>query len=258
MTDEVQTGEVSQQTSEPQVQSVEDVAKAQGWRPKEEYDGDPTKWVSAETFVAKGELISKIETLNKELKTQRKATQMLQEHHKKVQESEFKRAVEFLKAQKKAAYERGDVDAIMDLDDQIATVKETQRLQKEEPQEEKADISEFNSWVEQNPWYDTEKELKESADNLGITYKTRYPDKTPLDVLQYVEKQIKRMYPEKFQNPNRTKPSAVEGSGRSAGSGGKRDSFELSEEERKVMNTFVRQGIMSAEDYVTEVKRMRG
>ena len=257
MTEEVKSA--APEAAAVQTPSIEDTARAQGWKPKEEYDGDTSKWVSAETFVAKGELISKIETLNKELKTQRKATQMLQEHHKRVQESEFKRAVEFLKAQKKAAYERGDVDAIMDLDEQIATVRETQRIQKAEPaNDDKPDVSEFNSWVEQNGWYDSDKEMRDAADTIGVGYKGKNPDKTPGEVLSYVEKQIKRMFPEKFQNPKRNQPSAVEGSGRSAGSGGKRDSFELSEEERKVMNTFVRQGIMSADDYISEVKRMRG
>ena len=34
--------------------------------------------------------------------------------------------------------------------------------------------------------------------------------------------------------------------------------FELSDEERKVMNTFLRNGIMTKEEYIAEVKKARG
>ena len=34
--------------------------------------------------------------------------------------------------------------------------------------------------------------------------------------------------------------------------------FELTEDERKVMNTFVRQGILTKDEYIEQVKSMRG
>ena len=87
------TGDNNQETS-----SIEDRAREQGWKPKEEYEGDPSKWVSAETFVAKGELIDRIEALGKKLKDSEKTINLLKEHHARVKESEFKNAVAFLKA----------------------------------------------------------------------------------------------------------------------------------------------------------------
>ena len=35
--------------------STEDRARAQGWRPKDEYNGNPDRWVDAEAFVKRGE-----------------------------------------------------------------------------------------------------------------------------------------------------------------------------------------------------------
>lgn len=90
-----------QETTQVVETSIEDRAKAQGWKPKEEFDGDVSKWVSAETFLAKGELIEKIEYLGKKLKASEQAIDMLKQHHGQVKEAEFKRAVEFLKAQKR-------------------------------------------------------------------------------------------------------------------------------------------------------------
>ena len=241
------------------VLSIEDRAREQGWRPKEEFDGDPSKWVSAETFVAKGELIDRIEQLGKKLKDSEKTIKMLSEHHSKVKESEFKRAVEFLKQQKKQAYENGDVDRILELDDKIAEVRETQKAQKQQEQVNEAPESHpaFQSWVSENKWYETDSEMRADADTFGEAYARNNQDKTPAEVLEYVTKKIKKAYPEKFTNPNRNKPTGVEsGSGNRQGSS--RDTFTLTEEEAKVMNTFVRNGVMTKEEYLKEVKAMRG
>lgn len=249
--------EVVEQSEEPQQPTIEDRAKEQGWKPKEEYEGDPSKWVSAETFVAKGELIEKIEALGKELKNQKKANQMLIEHHKRVKESEFNRAVTYLKQQKKQAYESGDVDKIIEIDEQLANVKETQKQQAQFDAQSEPEIApEFKAWVSNNKWYDQDSDLRDEADTLGLTHAKRHPEKNPAQILEYVEKQIKKMYPEKFTNPNRTKPSAVEGA--VSGGGKKSEAFELSEEEKQVMMTFVRSGIMSKEDYLAELKSMKG
>jgi len=87
-TQEQVTPEQSQQQqtfSDP----YEDQAREQGWRPKEEYEGDPEKWRPAKEFVERGELFGKIDHMGKELKETRKALKMLQEHHSKVKETEY-------------------------------------------------------------------------------------------------------------------------------------------------------------------------
>ena len=243
----------------PSTPSVEDRAREQGWRPKEEFDGDPSKWVSAETFVAKGELIDRIESLGKKLKDSEKTIKMLSEHHAKVKDSEFKRAVEFLKSQKKLAYESGDVDKIIELDDKIAEVRDTQKAQKQqEAVNETPEVHPaFQSWVSENKWYEKNTEMRADADAFGEAYARNNPDKTPADVLEYVAKKIRKAYAEEFQNPNRNRPSGVEG-GSGNRQGVSRDSFTLTEEETRVMNTFVRNGVMEKEDYIKQVKAMRG
>lgn len=250
----------SVEPSEPDV-SVEDRAREQGWRPKEEYDGDKSKWVSAETFVAKGELIGKIESLGKELKNTKKAMAMLQDHHSKVKEAEFTRAVNYLKQQKKQAYESGDVDKIIEIDEQLATVKETQKRQSEliQQQNEVPDVHpNFSQWVDNNTWYNSDSELRDTADALGLSYAKVHPDKSPEDVLDYVAKKIKAAYPEKFTNQNRNRPSAVEGAGNTARKSSTVVDADMSEEEVRIMNTFVRQGIMTKEEYMKELKAIKG
>jgi hypothetical protein len=239
--------------------SLEDRAREQGWRPKDEFDGDASKWVSAETFVAKGELIDKIESLGKKLKDSEKTINMLKDHHARVKETEFRNAVAFLKAQKKEAYEQGDVDRIIELDDKIAEFRETEKRQKEEIAAQSSNGSthpDFEAWVSENKWYDKDTEMRGDADSIGATYKRNNPSKTANEVLDYVTTRIKKLYPEKFQNQNRNRPSAVEGGGTRTGSS--RDSFSLTDEEARVMNTFIRNGVMTKEEYIKEVKAMRG
>lgn len=250
--------EESNDTVVEQSSTVEDKAREQGWRPKEEFDGDPSKWVSAETFVAKGELIDRIEALGKKLKDSEKTIGMLKEHHTKVKETEFKRAVDFLKSQKKAAYENGDVDKIIEIDEKIAEVKETQKAQKQQEQvnEQPDTHPDFIFWASENKWYDRNSEMRADADAFGEAYARNNPSKTPQEVLEYVTTKIKKTYPEEFTNPNRNRPNGVEGGGTRQGSS--RDTFTLTAEETKVMNTFVRNEIMTKEEYIAQVKAMRG
>ena len=255
----VETGEAESN----EVVSIEDRAREQGWRPKEEYDGDQSKWVSAETFVAKGELIDKIESLGRELKNTKKAMAMLQDHHAKVKEAEFTRAVNYLKQQKKQAYESGDVDKIIEIDEQISNVKETQKRQTQLLAEQGQEVQEihpnFSRWIDNNVWYNNDAELREAADSIGLAHAKSYPDKSPDEVLEYVAKKIKSAYPEKFTNQNRSRPSVVDGSGSSGNSRGRQSSsFDMSEEEIRVMNTFIRQGIMTKEEYIKELKSVKG
>ena len=245
--------------SSEQTISIEDRAREQGWRPKEEFDGDASKWVSAETFVAKGELIDRIEQLGKKLKDSEKTIKMLSEHHTKVKETEFKRAIEYLKSQKKAAYESGDVDKIIEIDDKMTQVRETQKAQKEQEAVNETPESHpaFQSWVSENKWYESDSEMRADADAFGEAYARNNQDKTPAEVLDYVSKKIKKAYPEKFTNPNRNKPTGVE-SGSGTRQGSSRDTFSLTDEETRVMNTFARNGIMEKEEYIKQVKAMRG
>lgn len=99
--------------------------------------------------------------------------------------------------------------------------------------------------------------MRAFADAVGLQYK----DKTGAsneDVLKYVVERVKTTFKDKFVNPNRAKPNAVENTNSVVESKSKVDSFELSEDERKAMNTFVRNGVMTKEEYIAEIKKLRG
>jgi hypothetical protein len=193
---------------------------------------------------------------SKELKDVRRALQEMKKLHSEVREVEYKRALETLKAQKKAALEDGDAEAVIAADERMDLIREQQRaLEKEQvdvPQSAE-EHPEFVEWKSKNTWYTSSTPMKAFADALGAELASQ--GYTPSQVLRKVEEEVKKEFPHKFQNQRQSRPSAVEGStGRGATSGG----FTLTPEEKRVMHTFVRTGVMTEADYIKELKRVKG
>jgi len=263
MTDEVQAAPVGEtsQVAEQEVSATpsntyEEQAKEQGWRPKEEFEGDPEKWRPAKEFVERGELFGKIDSMGKDLKETRKALKMLQEHHSKVKETEYKNALAELKALQKRHLEEGNSDGYLEATELLTDLKTEQKAREiVTEQTPPPPDPRFVTWVGENKWYEKDREMRDYADTLGAGYAQRNPNLEPEEVLQYVTAQVKNRFKDKFVNPNRSKPNSVEGA--SAPTAGK-GSFELTEDERKVMNTFVRSGVMSKDEYIAQVKAMKG
>ena len=80
-TNDNNSGENTQVTKTESTNPYDKQAREMGWRPKEEWEGEPEKWRDAKEFVERGELYGKIDSVGRELKETRKALKMLQEHH---------------------------------------------------------------------------------------------------------------------------------------------------------------------------------
>ncbi len=242
--------------NEPKLSAAEEKAMEQGWVPEDQWEGDPEQWRPAKEFLDRGELFKKIEDQNRTIKEFKRALEDLKGHHAKTRDTEYKRALDTLKAQKVQAIEDGDAQSVVKLDDQIDLVKEEQRklaAQAHEPAV--AELNpEFVAWTERNKWYERDDSMKLFADALG--QRLAAAGKSPAAVLTEVERQVREEFPHKFKNPNRDKPGSVEGSTNKGGKGS--DSFTLSDEERRVMQRFVRTGAMTEKDYIAELKRIKG
>lgn len=247
--------EINQEQT-PEINPIEQKAREQGWTPKEEFEANPEnagkKWRDAEEFVDRGELFAKIDELSRKNKQTQKTLEQLSDHHKRVKEAEYQRALATLKAQKKEALEDGDADALIEIDDRIAEVKAAQRVE----QKTQAELpEELEQWISKNPWYETDKDMAEDADSIGIGYKAKHPSLSSTEVLQYVEKQIKKLYPEKFTNPNRPKAGVESPSNRGTS---KSSSVQLTEDQERVARNFERQGIMTRKEYIEQLKSYKG
>lgn len=241
-----------------ELSEVELKAMKMGWRPKEDFDDDED-FVDAEEFIKRKPLFDANSRLKSELKDVKKALRELANFQLKIREDERKSVLTELRSQKKQALEEGDAQKLIEIDEQIADVRAEEIAQKNQPAVRQNPHPNFVSWVEKNNWYAQDSELRAEADFIGTSYAASHPGIDPEEVLKVVASRIKKMYPEKFQNPNRSRPSAVEGtSGPRTGGKKEVDSFELTEEERKVMNAFVRTKVMTKEEYIAELKKIKG
>jgi len=243
---------------EVKVDPYEEEARAQGWKPKEEYEGDEHQWRNAKEFVERGELFSKIDSMGRELKETRKAMRMLQEHNSQIKVAEYNKALTELKNLQKKHLEEGNADGYLETSELLTDLKAEQKarevVSKATPQ---AVDPRFTSWVSQNKWYEQDQELRDHADIIGQRYAASNPELDPEDVLKFVTNSIKQRFPTKFANPNRTKPGAV-ASSNTTSVAQKGSQFEMTDDEKRVMNTFVRTGVMTKEEYIKQLKTIRG
>lgn len=259
MSDEIENQETNvpeQQQEEKQYSPVELKAIEQGWRPKEEFDGEPERFIDAAEFIRRGELFQKIDSQNRELKQVKLALEGLKEHHAKVEKSAYDRAIADLKRQRKEALAEGDVDLYDKLDERVEELKEERDefvQQASRAPQQPAIAPEFTNWVERNKWYETDPIMRGAADTYGVMLARQ--GKGPEEVLKLVEAEIRKEFAHKFKNPNRERTSAVE---TPATRGGDRKSkYQPTDAERQIAKTFVRTGIFKTEaEYYAELEKM--
>lgn len=242
-------------TPAPQVSKAEEEARAQGWVPKDEFNGEEHKWVDAGEFLRRGELFGKIESQNKELRAIRDTLAQFKDHHAKVQEAAYKKAVADLKAKKKEALLDNDADLVIEVDEQLADVKAHQQAiqaqaRQPEPQQEHP---EFVAFKQKNSWYDNSKPMRAWADVRGM--ELAQEGKSPSEVLRIVEREVRAEFKDKFENPNRNKPNAVEGATQRGKTEG--GTYQPNDTERSLAKKFVRQGLFKNEqEYYKELSSM--
>lgn len=266
MDEELKPAEGTEKTDtvqEPQYTEIQLKAIDQGWIPKDQFDGDPEEFIDAAEFVRRGELFKKIESQSKELKAVRKALEALGQHHSKVKEIEYERALKSLKESRRQALTDGEVERALALEDKIDEVKaEKERMVEEAAAAAQVEESEgiynplMQSWVERNQWYEDDDVMRAAADGLG--FKLHKEGHSPEEVLALVEKKIRKEFAHKFTNTNpaRNKPSAVEPSTRQGTT--QKETFKLSPEEEKIMRKIVAVTPNYTEaDYIKELKAIK-
>lgn len=247
-------GAIDQQEEAPKLTAVQEKALEQGWKPKDQFEGDEDEFIDAPEFVRRGELFGKIEHQSKELKMVKQALDAFKQHHSKVAENEYNRALKALQEQRKQARVDGEFEKADALDEQIDEVKAQKAEVVNLPPVQELN-PEFVAWSDKNTWYNSNKVMRAAADAIGIAHARA--GVSPDQVLKLVEKEIREEFPHKFSNPARDRPNAVESSSRS-GSSVQRSTAVLDEGEREVMRKIVRSGVMTEAEYMAELKKVKG
>jgi hypothetical protein len=232
-----------QETEEQETNPVEERALKMGWVPKDVFRGDPANWRPAEEFVERGEMLipilnKKIRNLEKQQNDKDKAFNTYLDdlrtklHAQKVADHE---------AAKRQAVDEGDTDAY----NRLSNEAPKNDLPEYKPPAPPSDPV-FDDWVADNPWYQTDFERNQEAENYGRFLKNSKPELEGREFLDEISKHIRK----KYSNPNRDKPSAVDGETQKAKLSSGKLYNKLEAEAKATFNSFVKQGIFknTAED----------
>lgn len=234
-------------------------ARLRGWKPLDEFKGDPAKHVDAQTFVQRADEIMPI--LRNENKSLKREIDDLKKMVRRVTQSEqaaYQNALADLKARQEAAVESGDIEEHRAIDKQIDKLRENIQADTpglvggEDPAEQ------FDAFREANPWYDKanlasaseiEIEARLLADRTAEKFARQGLDNelTPSEFFAKVAEVVEAKFPLLKAKQPRPKPqSAVEGV-TPRGTGGKAKTGASLPPEAKMQATrFYNQGIIKA------------
>ena len=185
---------------------IEQTARDMGWRPQEEFRGEASKWVDAQTFVSRGEnFLPILRADNKRLKDQvdaqaaslaetnrllaasQEAIAELKEFHTADTARQVKDAKAGIIAQLKEVRDAGDVESEVRLQDELTDLRAAERAAAEKkpaaapaaapaPAAPPAEDPVFTAWKAANPWLAEKPRLRALA--MGIAEEVRSANPT--------------------------------------------------------------------------------
>jgi len=235
----------------PEIDPIESKAREMGWKPQEEFSGEPHDWVDAREFVGRKPLFDRLHEQGRQIKGLEKTLKATTEHVQKVGEIAYKRAVSELQKERRTAIEDADARRVNEIDQELGELKQDRAQAAQQTNEPPA---EFTNWVEKNSWFNTDRELFDFACAAFDAHQKRNPNVNLDEALAEVTKVTKRAYPEKFgQKPAAPTHSAVEGSKtptqtrRGPGYG------DLSDDQKRVCDNFVKSGVLTRDQYIKQL-----
>jgi hypothetical protein len=247
--------------------AAEAEAVRKGWKPKDAYEGDPDKWVDAKTFLDRGDKFNKnlqreVAALKAKLESFEGTKQAFVKFHEETvaaKDKELAAALKQLRVQRSEAQAEGDHEAAVEIEDRIEVItKERQGLKDAAPVPAAAPQVDpvLEAWIgDGNDWFAKDAKLRNYAITLADELRA---DGETLQGRQFLDKVAELMraeFPSKFDNPNRQRPGAVEGSSRSAVSAPQgRTERDLPKVDRELMNEFVRNGWTTKEKFLAEYR----
>jgi hypothetical protein len=190
------------------------MAREQGWRPKDEWSGDPEQWKSAEQFVKDGKDILPIVQARADRLEERLAQveNTNREYHEFVKKSRAKdkqerdQLKEQLREARRKAVDEGDGEAFDNADASLRMIEaeDAKRQEVELPPE-------ATRWANDNPWYGQDRAMTVFADSIAADLNQRgFFGEAYFDQM---DKELRKEFAHKFTNTRRNAPPAVESDG---------------------------------------------
>lgn len=263
--------------------AAEAEAGRKGWVPKDKYKGDPSKWVDAATFNARGErfasnLQREVESLRKQLedfKGTAAAFAKFSDEQLTKKNEELKEAISTLRIQRAEALHEGDATLVVELEDRIDLLKDQQKETKEvvkeaETRREGPDLADpvVLDWIEEgNQWFNDDPKLMAYAVRIGEQLIKDGEKVKGRPFLDKVAAEMRVQFPRRFRDHDKryglngetadaARQNAVEGVPQGGAStaakkyNGKSEK-DLPAEDLKLMKQFIEEGWTTKDKFLT-------
>lgn len=228
-----------------EVETDEEKAGKIGWRE----DGKNLfgETVSAERYLQERPLYDTITKLKKSLSKVDSRVETLQSDQIKLAKAfdqEKTNLLQQLKDQREQALDIADTDEVRKLNKQIEQTEKAQQQVSATPKDVTQSMIKF---VKENSWYDVNPGKKIIADGFWDAYVRENPNATPDQALDYVTSEMKKEFPELYEEKDTTTSKVSSVSRRSTGKSVKKkiptiDDIKDPEERRAVENIAARLG----------------
>jgi hypothetical protein len=249
-------GEGEEQTVETTERDFEAEAKEHGWSPKEDFKGDPSRWVDAEAFMKRADemmplLKAQNQKLKRDLESIRKDLKRATAHFEGAEKRAYDRAKADIEGRIENAAEAGDVEAAKAAMKELGNLKPAEEPQQHTKEEAQEALDEFR---EEHPWYDKANLAGATeTEQLGRIYFDRMVDKhiektkdmAPADFFAFITDLTLERYPLLKGKPARVKPaSAVEPGGGGPRRGMAQTWDNLPDEAKRQYTRFIDRGLL--------------
>lgn len=283
-TDKVATQPSEAAAIEAELAEFEVRATRQGWVPRDQYKGDPKKWVDAKTFVERGERFA--DNLQREVAALKKRIEdfegtkaafvKFQEEVVARKDAELKEAIAALRVQRTQAIREGEDEQAVAIEDQIDLLKDQQKSLKTATPDAEASAAGTQQpvvpggvdlenpliadWIDDgNQWFKDEPKLRDYAIAAGQMLLSNGETARGRPFLDKVTEIMRRDFPRRFKKSEATAQEnladAVSGGSSAAGSkssvsaNGKTER-DLPPVDRALMNQFIREGLTTKEKFL--------
>lgn len=218
---------------DPEAKVRQNIAKTMGWKAKEEWKGDDSKWVDADAFLGKtGDTI-------KSLKDQFQRVVRTAEHMVAKNRAQ---AIRDAEAMVRQAAEVGDLDGV------DAAARNLSRVTAENA--DTGGVADRDAFLRRNPWYESNPEAQGLA--FGAAQRVANAGGTPQEQFEAAEQAVRKRMPELFDAPAATTPAprapkappTVQAGNRTPGGSREPGVADLPPEARKAGEKFVRSGMV--------------
>lgn len=243
---------------------IEKQAMEMGWKPEEEFKGEPALFKSAEKYIEQKPLYDKLEAANRKAREVEKLLKQNIEYSRKLAEQNKQKELELAAAKRKEAIENADLEEFNRADEEyqkiaqanidIPTVAEPAPITKEDQAEIDAFLVRNKSWC--NDETEAGRTMKQAVAQMVTVLEQDLPGRTAKEYLSMAERNVKAAFPHRFRNEARSAPAAVESTGAaSRASAPKLDTSMLSDFQKHQMDIYIKGG-GKASEYISQLKQL--